>query len=185
MIQPQEARTTGSSAGMGPPSLVELARRYATLNHTTICVLFSNHGWSDFTYNFLLQVRAAGIRRGFLVYAWDGKTCAAIGATGPSPLWPCIWEGLHVDPCLEKPQNWATDGYNQLINSRFDVMLRLLKAGLNVFAMDTDAVLLRNPFEYLDPALDVQAQQEMPVCGYVDGCLNGGPVFPSLSISPL
>jgi hypothetical protein len=153
--------------------LVELAKRHATLGGTTVCLLFSNYGWADFAHNFLLQARdvANMSMDGFLVYAWDRKTCDYLPK---APDIHCHWEPNNAGKALEDSQRWNTEGYYRLINSRFAVALRLLKAGLNVFAMDTDAILLGNPLTYLDPTLDVQAQLEVPDCGYPDGCLNGG-----------
>lgn len=151
-------------------ALVIIAKDYAILNGTTVCLLFSNYGWADFAHNFLLQAQAAGMSMGdFLVYGWDKKTCDYL------PGFHCYWEpDRPIGSPLEAPQGWGTEGYYRLINSRFSVVMRLLKAGLNVFIMDTDAVLLGNPLAHLDPELDVQAQLEQPDCGYPDGCLNGG-----------
>lgn len=118
--------------------LVKLAR--AQLDHTNLLILtFVTSAYDELCSNFAAHMRAAGISS-YLLVTFNAGYGRELRARG---------EAVHLHELAELrtggSDEFASKDFFLVNSARYSVLTTLLRANVNLFSMDLDVVLLRDP----------------------------------------
>ena len=121
---------------------------FKDLPKSILWITLINHGYADYTKNFLVAMDKAGISMKLVVYCTDKESMEAI-----RPLKNCIC--LDAKPFLKYDlpgdlKEWANTDYKRITFAKLDAIYHTLKitrqAGFqSVGFIDTDIILLKDP----------------------------------------
>lgn len=133
-----------------------------------IIVATVNEGYLDFAINWLCALRRLGLHN-YLFHAADVATKEKLQAMGEPVFFYQSEESSKyaVEEGGAKSFLYGSVAYQSLMNTRTEFIYKILQKGYNILLCDIDVILLRNPFLFMDPTLDIQggAHKEEKITG--------------------
>ena len=132
--------STGSEDGM--PELVRLSHRQADVGGRLI-LSFVTSAYDELCMNFVAHLRRVGVSAYLLITFTPGYELT-LRSRG---------EVAHLHPLPELrgggSDQFASHDFFLVNSARYSVLTTLLRAGINVFSVDADVVVLRDPLAYV------------------------------------
>ena len=115
-------------------------------------LLYTNNGASDMALNCIYSMISCGIRKDdILLYTIDSETEDKFSDHGftvhkldaDAPI------GESNSFADKKYQDWNTKGFHRVVHYKIKAIIDALSEGHNIFYLDTDNVLFKNPTDYV------------------------------------
>mmetsp|Transcript_10840 Transcript_10840/g.19809 ORF Transcript_10840/g.19809 Transcript_10840/m.19809 type:complete len:1095 (-) Transcript_10840:351-3635(-) len=137
-------------------TLLHLTAKRRRSEKNDIVLLFTNEGYTNFTYNAICHLQKAKVSN-FMVISYDAEGCRALQALGLELKNGCIKMN---SPQYGNFEKFNSANYKAMMAGRPVWIYEALLSGTNVLFMDSDIVTVQNPFPVLldDQESDIQVQ---------------------------
>ena len=134
-------------------------------------LLYTNNGASDMALNCIYSMVKSGVsREDILLYTIDDETEHKFSEYGISTTKLDASESIGETDCFANSnyQDWNTKGFHRVVHYKIKAIIDALDTGNDVFYLDTDNVLFKNPTEFVktnSDNLDILIQDDSDVHG--------------------
>lgn len=162
-------------------SLDVMLYKHASKTTRSVVVATVNAGYIDFAMNWQCSLRRVGITN-YIFHATDRIIFERLQELGQPVLYYESATTLDYKNALAQqeasgaaraegdPLDYGSVAYQGLMNTRTELIYKILQKGYNVLLCDVDIVFLRDPFPYFNTSLDIQGgahKQTKLTGGYV------------------
>ena len=127
-------------------------------------LLYTNEGASDMCLNCIYSLKNVGVKDdNILLYAADEVSYEKLNLYGLNVK---LIEGA----TFNKYQDWNTTGFHRVVHHKIKSIIDALKKGNNIFYLDTDIVVFKNPMEFVSDgpnseSFDIMIQDDSDMQG--------------------
>lgn len=123
-----------------------------------ICI---NYGFLDFLHNLMFSMSRLKLQPNILIICEDTLIYSDLSKQTELSNISYHLAITHLNKSGYEASQWKSDGYIYLVRKRPHYIKILLSRGLDLFYVDTDIVLLGNPFPFFNGSSDLFVQQEL------------------------